>query len=90
MIYYRKLFPDNPVFVVRDLRRNCKTLTGEMGVSKELRDRIQNHALLSVSSKHYDRYNYLSEKRKALELWERRVNRIEQATSNVMNFLYKT
>ena len=58
---------------------------GEIGVSKELRDRIQNHALQDVSSKHYDRYDYLSEKRKALELWERRINKIEQPQSNVIN-----
>ncbi len=58
---------------------------GEIGVSKELRDRIQNHALQDVSSKHYDRYDYLSEKRKALGLWERRVNKVEQAQSNVVN-----
>lgn len=54
-------------------------------VSKGLLDRIQNHALQDVSSKHYDRYDYLREKRKALELWERRVNKAEQTTSNVVN-----
>ncbi len=43
---------------------------GEAGISKEIRDRIQNHALNDVSSKHYDRYDYVTEKRKALEVWE--------------------
>ncbi|STI85422.1 integrase [Escherichia coli] len=52
-----------------DLRRTCKTLMGEAGISKEIRDRIQNHALNDVSSKHYDRYDYLPEKRRALEIW---------------------
>ena len=89
IIYYREHFPDNPVFVARDLRRTCKTLMGELGVSKELRDRIQNHALQDVSSKHYDRYDYLSEKRKALELWERRVNSVEQAFSNVVSLFQR-
>lgn len=47
---------------------------GEAGISKDIRDRIQNHALNDVSSKHYDRYDYLTEKRRALDTWEDRVN----------------
>lgn len=69
----------------RDIRRTCKTLMGELGISKELRDRIQNHALQDVSSRHYDRYDYLAEKRDALEQWERRLNGTEYTTSNVVS-----
>lgn len=58
-------------FIPRDFRRTCKTLMGELGITKDLRDRLQNHALNDVSSKHYDRYEYLPEKRQALEMWER-------------------
>lgn len=57
-------------FIPRDFRRTCKTLMGELGIAKDLRDRLQNHALNDVSSRHYDRYEYLPEKRRALELWE--------------------
>jgi integrase len=67
---------DNPKFkpfVARDIRRTCKTLMGELGISKEIRDRLQNHALNDVSSKHYDRYSYLPEKREALRKWEVRL-----------------
>lgn len=74
--YYRKHDPDFPYFVARDIRRTCKTLMGEAGLSKEIRDRIQNHAFQDVSTKHYDRYDYLSEKRYALEVWEERLNSI--------------
>ncbi len=81
--YYRKANPDFVYFIPRDLRRTCKTLMGELGISKELRDRIQNHALNDVSSKHYDRYNYLIEKRRALEAWEARLNQLP--ASNVVN-----
>ncbi len=56
-------------FTARDFRRTFKTLTGHLGISKELRDRIQGHAMNDVSSKHYDRYDYLSEKREAMTLW---------------------
>lgn len=64
-------------FIPRDFRRTCKTLMGELGIAKELRDRLQNHARNDVSSKHYDRYEYLPEKRHALELWERRLLQTE-------------
>lgn len=56
-------------FTLRDLRRTCKTLMGVAGISKELRDRIQGHAFSDVSSKHYDRYDYLKEKSQGLEAW---------------------
>ena len=56
-------------FTPRDLRRTCKTRMGELGLSKEIRDRLHNHALNDVSSKHYDRYDYLLEKTKAIEAW---------------------
>ena len=56
-------------FTLRDLRRTCKTLMGVAGISKELRDRIQGHAFSDVSSKHYDRYDYLKEKSQGLEDW---------------------
>jgi len=52
-----------PVVTNRDLRRTWKTLAGQAGVPKEIRDRIQNHALQDVSSKNYDRWNYVYEKR---------------------------
>ncbi|MGL4712711.1 MAG: hypothetical protein ACRCWP_09180, partial [Shewanella sp.] len=63
--------------VGRDIRRTCKTLMGELGISKELRDRIQNHALNDVSSKHYDRYDYMPEKREAMRKWETRLTGAE-------------
>jgi hypothetical protein len=55
---------------------------GELGISKSIRDRLQNHALQDVSSKHYDRYEYMPEKRIALESWERQLN--NAAVSNVI------
>lgn len=63
-------------FSARDLRRTWKTLAGAAGLSKEIRDRLQNHALNDVSSKHYDRYDYLEEKRQAMSRWEGRLAEI--------------
>ena len=56
-------------FTPYDLRRTFKTRTGEMGIDKALRDRVQGHAISDVSSKHYDRWDYLPEKRQVLETW---------------------
>ena len=60
-----------PVVTNRDLRRTWKTLAGQAGVSKEIRDRIQNHALQDVSSKSYDRWNYMREKRSGMAKWDK-------------------
>jgi integrase len=57
-------------FTARDLRRTVKTLMGKAGLSKSIRDRLQNHKLSDTSSKHYDRYDYLAEKREAIAVWE--------------------
>jgi integrase len=66
----------NP-FTPRDLRRTWKTLAGRAGVSKELRDRLQNHTKADdVSARHYDRYDYLPERRAAMQQWESFLERI--------------
>lgn len=56
-------------FSVRDLRRTWKTLAGEAGLPKEDRDRLQNHGRWDVSTKHYDRWQYMPEKRAAMAQW---------------------
>lgn len=81
---YREATTDIRPFTPRDLRRTCKTLMGEIGISKSLRDRLQNHALNDVSSKHYDRYEYLPEKRIALESWEQKLS--DKELDNVVVF----
>ncbi|MEY8238836.1 MAG: tyrosine-type recombinase/integrase [Cycloclasticus sp.] len=68
-------------FTPRDLRRTCKTRMGELGLSKEIRDRINNHALNDVSSRHYDRYDYLKEKQNALDAWGKRLEQIVGSSS---------
>ena len=68
-LYQRHVDKFDGPFTLRDLRRTCKTLMGVAGLSKELRDRIQGHAFNDVSSKHYDRYDYLKEKREGLRQW---------------------
>ena len=59
-----------PVVTNRDLRRTWKTLAGKAGVPKEIRDRLQNHLLQDVSSKSYDRWSYMPEKRAGMAKWD--------------------
>jgi integrase len=64
-------------FMARDLRRSWKTLCGQAGISKDMRDRLQNHSRSGdVSSRHYDRYEYLVEKRAAVAQWGAYLDRI--------------
>ena len=60
-----------PIVTNRDLRRTWKTLAGKAGVPKEIRDRLQNHTLQDVSSKSYDRWNYMREKRAGMKKWDK-------------------
>lgn len=73
---YLKKAKSVPHFTPRDLRRTWKTLSGAAGISKEYRDRMQNHAKSDISSRHYDRYDYLKEKRAAMNKWEAYLDRI--------------
>ena len=61
---------DMQSFTPRDFRRTFKTLGGQIKLSKEIRDRIQNHNKSDVSSKHYGRYDYFEEKMEAVLKWE--------------------
>jgi len=63
-------------FTPRDIRRTWKTLAGAAGISKELRDRLQNHARSDISSKHYDRYEMMPERRAAVNVWGAYLDRI--------------
>jgi hypothetical protein len=56
-------------FSPRDLRRTWKTISGMAGIDKSIRDKIQNHSDKDISSIHYDRYDYLKEKRAAMDVW---------------------
>lgn len=67
----QKLFREEklPVdhFTVHDLRRTCRSLLASKGVPGHIAERCLNHKLKGVEGI-YDRYDYLEERRKALEL----------------------
>lgn len=72
-------------FTPHDLRRTVETGMAAAKVPKEYRDRVLNHVDASVGGKHYNMYDYLDEKREALEKWWRRLDAmITGSESNVV------
>jgi len=59
-----------------DLRRTFRTRLPQIGVPADIRDRLMNHIPSDVGSKHYDRYQYLDEKRAALFSWQTAISTI--------------
>ena len=57
-------------FAPRDIRRSVKTFMGKAKLSKEMKNRLQNHSLNDVATKHYDRYDYWDQKKEASAIWE--------------------
>lgn len=53
----------------RDLRRTWKSRAGELGISKEVRDLIQQHAKSDTGSKHYDRGDYVPMMRTGMDTY---------------------
>ena len=68
----------NPIapFTSHDLRRTVETGLARLGVSREIRDRVLNHKDASVGAVHYNRHDFLQEKRAALEAWARKLEQI--------------
>ena len=58
---------DKGAFTVGDLRRTVETRLAAEGISTEIRAQLQSHGLGGVQARHYDRHDYLSEKRAALQ-----------------------
>jgi integrase len=54
-------------FTAGDIRRTVETRLAAEGLSKDVRAQLQSHGLGGVQSRHYDRHDYLAEKREAME-----------------------
>ena len=54
-----------------DLRRTAETQLARLGVSKDDRAQLLSHGLGGVQSRHYDRHEYMDEKRAALNKWSK-------------------
>lgn len=69
----------------RDLRRTCETMLAAMGISKDLRAQIQSHGLSGVQERHYDKHQYIEEKRTALDSWNKRLDELKAGTKAAKN-----
>ncbi len=65
------------LFQLRDIRRTCETMLASLGVSSDVRAQLQSHGLGGVQTRHYDRHDYMAEKRQALKTWERHLDRLK-------------
>jgi len=74
-------------FTPRDCRRTWKTLTADIGISLENRNRIQGHAFGDIGSRNYDRHTYANEKRKGMDRWCDRLREKLAGRSNVVEFV---
>ena len=69
----------------RDLRRTCETMLAKMGISKDLRAQIQSHGLSGIQDKHYDKHDYINEKRAALTAWNVRLDELKSGRKQPVN-----
>ena len=64
---------DLPPWRIHDLRRTVATHLAALNINKAVIARILNHAPSGVTDRHYNQYEYLPEKRHALEAWAQRI-----------------
>ena len=58
-------------FSMGDLRRTVETRLAAEGISGDVRAQLQSHGLGGIQARHYDRHDYVDEKRAALETLHR-------------------
>jgi integrase len=56
-------------FQFSDLRRTAETQLADLGVTREVRAQLQSHGLSGIQERHYDRHEYMKDKREALRTW---------------------
>ena len=66
-------------FSMRDLRRTAETHMAARGISSDVRAQIQSHGLGGIQARHYDRHDYMPEKRASLALWVQRFRNLPPA-----------
>lgn len=57
-----------PEFGTKRIRSGVETLLAGARISTEIRGRIQSHGVSGVQARHYDGYDYMDEKRQALDV----------------------
>ena len=73
VLQHNDAFGAGEPWTVHDLRRTVNTEMGRIGISQYIIDRVQSRVDSGVGSRHYNRYDYFSEKKSALEKWSERL-----------------
>lgn len=58
-------------FDLHDVRRACETHLARLGVNSDIRSQLLSHGITGLQTKHYDRHDYLDEKKHALAIWQK-------------------
>ena len=69
-------FPEVAPWRYHDLRRTAGTGMAKLGISKDHRGRVFNHAVEGVTDVNYNEYDYLDKKRHALDAWASKLDGI--------------
>jgi integrase len=69
-------------FTLHDLRRTCRTGLGRLKVPPHIAERVVNHAQ-EPNVETYDQYDYLDEKRSALESWATHLRKLREEALSV-------
>jgi integrase len=70
-------------FSLRDLRRTAETQMAALGIPSDIRAQIQSHGLGGIQARHYDRHDYMTEKRAALAQWARTIKGGETRSTSI-------
>ena len=73
-----------PEWGIHDLRRTVATELGRLGVSEFVIGKVLNHASKSITGMVYNQYEYVAEKRAALDTWATYLERLLQPADNVV------
>lgn len=76
------------LFQGKDIRRTCETMLAGMSISKDIRGQLLSHGLSGVQDRHYDKHQYMEEKRAVLQAWNDKLEALrkgEQPAGNVID-----
>ena len=86
----KKMLAEDPpeareAFQMRDLRRTCETMMASLKISSDIRAQLQSHGLGGIQQRHYDRHDYMLEKRQSLQKWARHLETLKAAKATDSN-----
>lgn len=64
-----------PPWTLHDLRRTVSSHMARLGIHKDIRGRVLNHAVQGVTDRHYTPFDFAPEKRSALDRWAAELTR---------------